>query len=118
MGAPSSVVTAEMFLQHIEHSHLPRLSQKHKILNYLRYVDDILLIYDSDHTDIQNILADFNSLHHKLQFTAETEIDHTLNYLDLSLHRTSTNIKAAIYRKPTFTDTIIPFNSNHPAQHK
>ena len=41
-----------------------------------------------------------------------------LNYLDLSLHRTSTNIKTAIYRKPTFTDTIIPFNSNHPAQHK
>ena len=24
----------------------------------------------------------------------------------------------AIYRKPTFTDTIIPFNSNHPTQHK
>jgi hypothetical protein len=63
-------------------------------------------------------LTDFNSLHHKLQFTAETEKDHTLNYLDLSLHRTSTNIKTAIYRKPTFTDTIIPFNSNHPTQHK
>jgi len=118
MGAPSSGLIAEMFLQHIEHSHLARLSQKHKILNYYRYVDDILIIYDSDHTDIQNIVTDFNSLHHKLQFTAEIEKDHTLNYLDLSLHRTTTNIKTAIYRKPTFTDTIIPFNSNHPTQHK
>jgi len=26
--------------------------------------------------------------------------------------------KFAIYRKPTFTDTIIPYNSNHPNQHK
>ena len=24
----------------------------------------------------------------------------------------------SIYRKPTFTDTIIPYSSNHPAQHK
>jgi len=39
-----------------------RLSQKHKILNYYRYVDDILLIYDLDHTDIQNILTDFSEL--------------------------------------------------------
>ena len=118
MGAPSSGLIAEIFLQHIEHTHLALLSQKHKIVNYCRYVDDILLIYDSDHTDIQKILTDFNSLHHKLQFTAETEKDHTLNYLDISLHKTPTNIKTAIYRKPTFTDMIIPFNSNHPTQHK
>jgi hypothetical protein len=118
MGAPSLGLIAEIFLQHIEHLHLAHLSQKHKIVNYCRFVDDILLIYDSDHTDIQKILTDFNSLHHKLQFTAETEKDHTLNYLDLSLHRTPTNIKTAIYRKPTFTDTIITFNSNHPTQNK
>jgi hypothetical protein len=29
-----------------------------------------------------------------------------------------TKWKTSIYRKPTFTDTIIPYTSNHPAQHK
>ena len=29
MGAPSSSLIAEFFLQHIEHQHLARLSQKH-----------------------------------------------------------------------------------------
>jgi len=41
-----------------------------------------------------------------------------LNYLDITIHRNPTHIKNAIYRKPTFTDTIIPHYSNHPAHHK
>jgi len=53
-----------------------------------------------------------------LQFIAEAEKDHNLNYLDISIQRTSTNIKTAIYRKPTFTDTIMPYTSNHPTRHK
>jgi hypothetical protein len=28
------------------------------------------------------------------------------------------SLKTSIYRKPTFTDTIIPYTSNHPTQHK
>jgi DNA-directed RNA polymerase subunit H (RpoH/RPB5) len=117
MGAPSSGLIAEIFLQHIEHTHLAHLTHKHRIINYCRYVDDILLLFDSNHTRIQMILDDFNALHPKLQFTAEAERDHTLNYLDISIHRTPTSIQTAIYRKPTFTDAIIPYTSNHPAHH-
>jgi len=94
------------------------LTRKHKIINYCRYVDDILIIFDPNHSDIQTILNDFNALHPKLQFTAEIEEDYTLNYLDLSIRRTPTGLRTAIYRKSTFTDTIIPYTSNHPIQHK
>jgi len=118
MGAPSSGLIAEIFLQHIEHSHLTNLTQKHNIINYCRYVDDILIIFDPNHSDIQENINDFNSLHPKLRFTTETEDDCTLNYLDLSICRTSTGLRTAIFRKPTLTDTIIPFTSNHPMQHK
>jgi len=38
--------------------------------------------------------------------------------LDFTIHKTTTNWKISIYRKPTHTDTIIPYTSNHPAQHK
>jgi len=64
------------------------------------------------------ILDDFNALHSKLQFTAEAERDHALNYLNISIHKTPTNIKTAIYRKPTFTDTIIPYTFNYLTHHK
>jgi len=39
-------------------------------------------------------------------------------YLDITIHKTPMSWKTSIYRKPTFTDTIIPYSSNHPAQHK
>jgi glycerol-3-phosphate cytidylyltransferase-like family protein len=118
MGVPSSGLIAEIFLQHIEHSYIIHSTQKHKIINYCRYVDDILIIFDPNHSNIQEITNDFNSLHPKLQFMAETEDNYTLNYLDLSIRRTPTSLRTAIFRKPTFTDTIIPFTSNHPTQHK
>jgi hypothetical protein len=94
------------------------LTHKHKIINYWRYVDDIPLIFDSNHTNIQEILDDFNALPPKLHFTVEAERDHTISYLDISVHRTPTSIKTSIYRKLTFTDTIISYTSNHPPQHK
>jgi len=81
-------------------------------------VDDILLIFDPNHSDIQSILTDFNTLHPNLNFTAEIERDNTINYLDISIHKTLHELKASVYRKPTFTDSIIPYNSNHPTQHK
>jgi hypothetical protein len=46
------------------------------------------------------------------------EANNTLKYLDLFIHKTPTNWKTSIYRKPMFTDTIIPYTSNHPNQHK
>jgi hypothetical protein len=118
MGAPTSGLLTEFFLQHLEHIHIPLLSDKHKIAGYLRYVDDILIIYDSNHSDLHNIIDDFNKIHPKPLFTAEQETDSELNFLDITIHRTPTNWKFAIYRKPTFTDTIIPYNSNLPSQHK
>jgi hypothetical protein len=118
MSASSSSIIAEMFLQHTENSHLAHLTQKHKIINYFWCVDDIFLIFDPNYTNIQAILNDFNVIHPKLHFTAETEQNNTLNYLVISIHKTPTNIKTSICKKPTFSDTIIPYTSNHPTQHK
>jgi len=58
-------------------------------VNYFRYVDDILLIFDSNHKSIQAVLTDFNSIHPHLHFTAETKQNktiqyNTIHYLDFS----------------------------------
>jgi hypothetical protein len=36
----------------------------------------------------------------------------------VTIHKTPTNIKITIYRKPTFTDTLISYMPNYPKQHK
>ena len=73
MGVPSSGIIAKIFLQHTEHAPLTHLTHKHSIINYFHYVDDILLIFDPNHTDIQAFLKDFNALHPNLQSTTEVE---------------------------------------------
>jgi len=118
MGASLSGIIAEIFLQHTENLHLAHITSKHSIANYFRYVGDILIIFYPNHTNIQAILEDFSAIHPSLQFTVEMEANNTINYLDLSSHKTPTNWKTSIYRKPTFTDTTIPYTSNHPNQHK
>jgi hypothetical protein len=116
MGTPTSGLLAEFFLQNLEPTHLTHLSNKRRITRDFRYTDDVLLIYDSSHTDIQNILDDFNTIHPNLKFTAETETDNKINYLDITIQRTPTCWKTSIYRKATFKDMIIPYSSNHPTQ--
>jgi len=118
MGAPSSSTLSQIFLQNIEHTHLPCLARKHKLINYFRFVDDILIIYDSRQTNIHAILNDFNSIHPNLQFTKETEQNNTINYLDVTINKKLLKVNISIFRKPTFTDTLIPYTSNHPIQQK
>jgi hypothetical protein len=112
-------VIAEFFPQHLEDTHLTHLSKKHKIAAYFRYVD-IFIIFYCHHTDINSIQYDLNRLHPNMKFTTEAESNNRIqvNYLDITIHRTPTNWVTSIHRKPTFTDTIIPHSSNHPAQHK
>jgi len=118
MGAPSSGLIAEFFQQNSENTHIAQISNKHNITAYFWYVDDILVIYDSCHTDIKNIQDDFNMLHLKMKFTAEQESNNQINFLDITIHKTPTKWTTSIYRKPTFTDSIIPYTLNHPPQHK
>ena len=118
MGTPTSGLIAEFFLQNLENIHLAHLTEKHKIAGYFRYVDYILLIYNPDHTNIQDVTTDFNSLHPNLKSTTELETNNKLDYLDITIQRTSTGWKTSINRKPTFTDSIIPYPSKHPVQHK
>ena len=81
MGAPSSAVLFE-FLSTIYGIFTYRcfiLKKKLPIIDYFRYVDDILPIYDSTQSSAPSILTDFNSILPSLHFVAETETDNTVN---------------------------------------
>ena len=81
-------------------------------------MDDILIIYDSRHTDSKNIQDDFNTLQPNMKFTAEPESNNEINFLEITIHKTPTKWTSSLYRKSSFTGSIIPYSSNHPPQHK
>jgi hypothetical protein len=45
-------------------------------------------------------------------------MEHKINFLDITIHREHNIFSIEIYRKPTFTDSIIPNDSCHPKEHK
>jgi hypothetical protein len=108
MGAPTSAILAEIFIQYLEHNDIIQILQKHHILDYYRYVDDILIIYNENCTNIQDTSNDFNSVHPNIQYTMEMQTDNKLNYLDITIENTNNTFTFNIYRKPTATDLIIP----------
>jgi hypothetical protein len=52
LGAPTSAVISEAYIQIIEHKQMYPILIKHQITRYFLYVDDILLIYDQTKTNI------------------------------------------------------------------
>ena len=118
MGSPISGLMAELFLQHIENNHLNHIMEKQHITFYTRYVDDILIIYDSRHITAETILKQVNTIHQDIKFDLTTEEHNQICYLDLKLIRHTDHIEIDIHRKPTATDTTIHYTSNHPHEHK
>ena len=50
MGSPISNTIAEIFLQHLENTLLKHILESKQIIFYTRYVDDVLMIYNTKYT--------------------------------------------------------------------
>lgn len=54
-----------------------------------------------------------------LDFTCEMKTNNSLNFLDITIKKNiSHDLVFSIFRKPSATDTIMHFRSNHPPEHK
>jgi hypothetical protein len=73
-------------------------------------LDDILIIYNEKSADIKDVLSEFN-LSPKLKFTSEVEENGKINFLDITIMKTRHTVDASIYRNPTTTDCIFPYDS-------
>jgi hypothetical protein len=69
----------------MEHKQIYPILLKHKIIGYFRYVDDILLIYNQNKTNIKEMLAEFNKQQPRIKFTIEKEKHKSINFLDLTI---------------------------------
>jgi len=70
------------------------------------------------HQKIHIILNKFNTYHHRLKFTLETEVDRCLNFLDITLIIKNNRIITDWFHKSTFSGQYLSFYSNHPINHK
>jgi hypothetical protein len=57
-------------------------------------------------------------MHKKLKHKIEIETNQQINFLDRNIYRETNTFNLGIFRKPTYTDIVIPKSSNHPNNHK
>jgi hypothetical protein len=82
----------------MEHNYIVNILRKYHIQDYYRYVDDILIVYNEDITNIDDMLIAFNLIHPNIQFTLEKQTHNTLNYLDITITITHKKLSFSIYR--------------------
>jgi hypothetical protein len=85
MGIPTSAILAEVFIQNLEHTKITIILKEQHMANYFQYVNDILIVYNTHATNIDDTLTDLNTIHLQIQFTIEKEMHNNLNYLDLTI---------------------------------
>jgi len=83
MGAPTLSIFSEFYLQYLENTIIYNLLSHHNIEGYFRYVDDLLIVYNENRTNINDVLDCFKKLTPKLKFTLERETDNRINFLDI-----------------------------------
>jgi hypothetical protein len=118
MGSSISSLVAEIFLQHFEHTVLKHLFEDGTILYYIRYVDDVLIIFNHNKITEEEILYKVNEIHRNLEFKIMLKNDNLIHFLDLKIIRNKHNIDIDIYRKPSTSNVTIHFNPNHLHEHK
>jgi hypothetical protein len=114
-GAPTSSILSEIYLQYLENTKIYDILSSSKIQGSFRYVDDILVIYNENYTDIEEVQNAFNNITPGLNFTLEVEND-KLNFLDLTITKPANKLAVDMYRKHTSINIIIPHNSCHPPE--
>ena len=87
MGAPTSSILSEIYLQYIANSEIFNILTIYQIIGYFRYVHDILIIYNDSLTNIHAVLELFKNISQTLHFTIEQEINNSINFLDITIHK-------------------------------
>ena len=119
MGSSLAPNYANLFLGYLEENNILNTHYQKFIKFYLRFLDDILILWKGSRPTLTAFLKYINKIHPRIKFTytsSETEID----FLDTTLyiHPTKDILQSKPYSKPTDTKTLLQFESYHPIHTK
>ena len=87
-------------------------------LIWLRYIDDIFLVWDKGRDSLVEFLDHLNTCHHSIKFTSDIS-DTTINFLDTSVHiDDDRKLYTDLYCKPTDSHNYLLYDSAHPSHLK
>ena len=114
MGSPVSPVIANICMEYFESLVIP--TSPTLIKWGFRYVDDVHS--DTRKDQVTQLQEHLSSIDPHIKFTIELPGTDGLPFLDTLTKPTPNSIGSTVYRKPTYTDRYLDYNSNHPISAK
>ena len=111
MGKKIAPCFANLFMASIEQTFIENSPQTP--LYYVRFIDDIFMIWIHGSEKLEQFTARANSNHPSMNFTTEIS-SRSIPFLDVLVGVTMTGIKTSLYRKPTDRPTYLMYCSFHP----
>ena len=111
MGSPLSPVLAGLLMEYFESELLPALPGGVKL--WLRYVDDVFVIWDSS-ANFDRYFQALNNLLSSIKFTVEWDVDKSIPFLDTRVYQLCNKFSFSVYRKKTHANSYIHFFSCNP----
>ena len=112
MGLPLGPTFANIFLGYHEQKWLNDCPSSFKPAFYRRYIDDTFMLFRKK-SHVESFLKYLNSKHDNIKFTCELEFKQSLNFLDISVHRSNV-FSTSVYRKSTFSGLGLSYFSFIP----
>ena len=91
--------------------------QTYVIKNWLRFLDDGIILWRKSFGEITHFIEILNSLNSNLTFTYESS-DEKISFLNVLLYKENNSLKTDIFYKKTDSHDYLPFGSCHPRHTK
>ena len=89
------------------------LDARVKLYLWLRYIDDIFMVWTGSEEELNEFLNYMNEAHGTIKFTW-TWSKESVNYLDVQVINTNDQIEMDLYMKPTDKNQFLSYTSCHP----
>ena len=84
---------------------------------WLRFIDDIFMVWNNMHQNLDLFIKNLNNHHQSIKFTMESS-EYELHFLDTFIYKERNQLKTRVYHKPTDNKQYLLYTSDHPKQHK
>ena len=113
MGTICAPAYANIFMAQFEKQHIyPYI--KNKSILYLRYIDDIFMIWTETKQKLLIFLEKLNSKHKTIKFEHNI-LNSNISFLDTLIYKHKNNtLQTTLYQKPTDQQSYLHAHSDHP----
>ena len=115
MGTSMAPNYANIFMGALETDMLAKAEFKPTF--WRRHIDGIFFIWNYGEEKLNEFLTFANTFHRTIKFTMEKSL-HTLNFLDITMHRVGNRLETDLFSKPTDAHQYLHWNSCHPSHTK